>query len=797
MQTMGNDVDFCLFPECKFSVEPYVFRFFDLNCHKNLDLSVCDYKIFLYFDHSWCVLKADFFCYNNMKNKNMKNKIFDHLKIVFSLAVLLLSFLQPTALFFGNTPFAYAAVVPAAGIEVSVLDSVAGYGTVLRTSKVQPGSEVVFMVQQPNGNQLFFNSIADRNGAASYELNDYSTRVAGTYYASAEFKIFKRPGAPTTFRIFPDTVSPSRSSFESDSLIVRTGFGQKPKLNVTLTDAYGNSISGHEVRILSSRPSDLISAAPGRAITDSTGFSQFEIFSDNPGVSVFTAYDLTAEVVLERRIQIVFSNSPFLDSSLDSSLNSVGGDDELLAAADGLPDGLSDDAPDDISSDLTADSAVAPSATGNVVHTFEFEEIPEKIYKNEPVSLTVTTYDSEKNVVSSYTGKVHFSVISDNENAATLPEDYQFEEKDLGKHVFTLGFQFQQDGEYQLKVYDTANDKIFGEAKITVSGSKDSATPSAPSVKLTSPGNGKSGDNTQTLTGIGPAGKDIKFFDNNIEIGKIIAGVDSKFDFTTPALTDGQHVFYAAAVNEKGAILGTSDKVTVTIDATPPTITSITVDPNMDVSAGDPLQVSIISEENLTKASLSLEGILYDLTVDLEKPDTYSVAVPAPEVPGDYSFTVYLTDELGNEASYDNQGSFSVAGSGEPSEVSNLEAFPANGRVNLVWGAADDDNGVNHYRIYYGTSSENLDQQINTNSSNTTWYVPNLENGLSYYFQVAAVDTENQEGAPSPVLTAIPDASINPLFPASPNVMGETGPEVFWLFIPSAILARFVRRKRR
>lgn len=714
----------------------------------------------------------------------MKNKIFDHLKIVFSILALLLSF-------FGNTPFAYAAVVPAASIEVSVLDSVAGYGTVLRASKISPGSEVVFMVQQPNGNQLFFDSIADRNGVASYELNDYSTRVAGTYYASVEFKIFKRPGAPTAFRIFPDTVSPSRSSFESDSSIVRVGFGQKPKLNVILTDSYGNPISGHEVRILSSRPSDLVSAAPGRAITDSTGFSQFEISSDNPGVSVFTAYDLTAEVVLERRIQIIFSNSPLLDSSsFDSSLNGVGGDDELLVAADELSDDSSDGS--------SGDSSPVAFATGNVVQTFEFEEIPEKIYKNEPVSLTVTTYDSEKNVVSGYKGKVHFSVISDNANAATLPEDYQFEEKDLGKHVFTLGFQFQQDGEYQLKVHDTTNDKIFGEAKITVSGSKDSAAPSAPSVKLTSPGNGKSGDNTQTLTGTGPAGKDIKFFDNNIEIGKITAGVDSKFDFTTPALTDGQHVFYAAAMNEKGAILGTSDKVTVTIDATPPTITSIAVDPNTDVSAGDPLQVSIVSEENLTKASLSLEGTLYDLTVDLEKPDTYSVAVPAPDAPGEYSFTVYLTDELGNEISYDDQGSFTVAGSGKPSEVSNFEAFPANGRVNLVWGAAEDDSGINHYRIYYGTSSENLDQQVDTNSSNTTWYVPNLENGLSYYFQVAAVDTENQEGERSSVLTAIPDASINPLFPASPKVLGETGPAFLWLFFPSVVLARkFLKKKKK
>lgn len=746
-------------------------------------------KYFCVLDISAAFSKLRFFVIIVRKNKNMKNKILEYLKVVFSVAALLLSF-------FGNVPFVYGVIssttrsLQMSGIEASGLDSVAGYGTVLRTSKSTPltaGAEVVFMLQQPNGSQVFLQSVADLTGVASYELNDYSTRIAGTYYVSAELKIFKRPGAPTPFQIYPDMVSASRSSFESDISIVRASFGQKPKLNITLTDAYGNSISGHEVRILSSRPSDSVFAAPGRAITDRAGFAQFEISSDEPGVSTFTAYDLTAEVVLERRIQIIFSNS----SLLPFGQNGVGGDEKLFAAADGEIGSGTQDTPDGELLSVAGDS----STTGNAVHTFEFEEIPEKIYKNEPISLTLAAYDNAKNIVSNYTGKIHFSVTSENENAATLSEDYQFEEKDLGKHVFTLGFQFKQDGEYQLKVNDTVNNKIFGETKILVSGSKDTAASSPVGVKLTSPTSGKSGDNTQTLSGTGPAGKDIKFFDNNIEIGKTIVQVNSKFTFTTPALNDGEHVFYAAAVNEKGVILGTSDKATLTVDATPPTIISITLEPSVDVAPGDPLQVSIISEANLTKAAVSLSDVLYDLTVDLEKPDTYSAAIPAPDTAGTYSFTVYLTDELGNEISYDHQGSFVVAASGKPSEVSNFEAFPASSRVNLVWGAADDDAGISHYRIYYGTSSENLDQQVDTNDNNTTWYVPNLADGTEYFFKVAAVDIENQEGDFSAVMSARPDSSINPLFPASPNVMGETGPEIFWLFIPSAIAARFVKRK--
>lgn len=656
-----------------------------------------------------------------------------------------------------------AAATRTDGMEAFALDTVAGFGTVLKSSHIDPGQKVVFTLQQPSGTQLFFETNANSQGLAIYELNDYYTRQAGIYYVSAELKSLKRPGAPKPFRVYADSVSAARSSVEVSTHIVRLDQDSSSRITVTMTDAYGNPLAGHEVRVISSRNTDTVHTAGGKAYTDAKGFTEFVVSSRDPGVSTYTVYDMTGEIVLERRIQILFTNSKV-------DFESVGGDDELLADT----------------------SAAAPST----VYTFEFEELPEKIYKSDPTTLTLAVYDAEKNVVTNYSGKIHFSVTSDNENFAKLPDDYTFQSEDLGKHTFSLAFQFQQEGDYKMYATDAQNENIYGEKTITVSGIKDTASTSTGNVALNSPSSGKSRENVQTIAGSAVGGKDVKIFDNNVEIGKVTADSEGKFSYRATSLSDGEHSFYAAATDEKGTILGTSDKVTLTIDSTPPEITSITFEPFQDVPGGDPVTVKIISETNLTKASISVEDTLYDITADTSDPSSYSTAFPAPAAAGEHKVKVFLTDELGNEVSYDEQGSFTVAASGRPSAVSNINIFPANGQVNLVWGAARDDTGIKNYRIYYGTGPDALTENVDTFDNETTWYIRNLQNGTEYFFKIVAVDVEGQEGEVTPLVSGTPDASLSVLFPAAPNMMGETGPEMLWLFLPSFLVARWARRRK-
>ncbi len=54
-------------------------------------------------------------------------------------------------------------------------------------------------------------------------------------------------------------------------------------------------------------------------------------------------------------------------------------------------------------------------------------------------------------------------------------------------------------------------------------------------------------------------------------------------------------------------------------------------------------------------------------------------------------------------------------------------------------------NVITKYRIYYGTSEDVLEQNVETNSAVTSWYIPNLQNGIRYYFAVTAVDNKGFE----------------------------------------------------
>ena len=60
------------------------------------------------------------------------------------------------------------------------------------------------------------------------------------------------------------------------------------------------------------------------------------------------------------------------------------------------------------------------------------------------------------------------------------------------------------------------------------------------------------------------------------------------------------------------------------------------------------------------------------------------------------------------------------------------------------------------YKIYYGTSSGSYTQNINVNNV-TTYTVPNLTDGLTYYFAVTAYDTSmNESGYSNEVMRVIP-----------------------------------------
>ncbi|KKU79718.1 MAG: hypothetical protein UY05_C0023G0010, partial [Candidatus Peregrinibacteria bacterium GW2011_GWA2_47_7] len=235
------------------------------------------------------------------------------------------------------------------------------------------------------------------------------------------------------------------------------------------------------------------------------------------------------------------------------------------------------------------------------------------------------------------------------------------------------------------------------------------------------------------------------------------------FSYTTAPLNDGEHALYAESEGE------IAEEVMVTIDATPAAVNKIEVTPN-PVAPGENVTITMTSDPGLE----SVSAIFGDVIVQLSQgrapnDDTFTGTVTAPSATGSYPVDVLLIDAQGNESSFAEAATLAVDENLQqvdvafhvPSRVAGVVSTPGSGRVNLTWNAAADDTGIAFYRIYYGIDRNNLNSVVNTFDAGTAWYLPGLQNGVQYFFQVVGVDDENNEGDQrSAVVSAIPDGSF-------------------------------------
>ena len=83
---------------------------------------------------------------------------------------------------------------------------------------------------------------------------------------------------------------------------------------------------------------------------------------------------------------------------------------------------------------------------------------PSRVTAGVAFSLTVTVQDAYGNVVTGYTGTIHFK---STDTTATLPGDYTFTAADKGMHTFT-GLVLRKKGKQTITITDTLNSSITG-----------------------------------------------------------------------------------------------------------------------------------------------------------------------------------------------------------------------------------------------------------------------------------------------------------------------------------------------
>ena len=95
--------------------------------------------------------------------------------------------------------------------------------------------------------------------------------------------------------------------------------------------------------------------------------------------------------------------------------------------------------------------------------TYSFTNVPTSVTAGSSFNVTVTARDQANQVVTSYTGKVHFT---SSDGSASLPSDYTFVATDHGKHLFKTTF--VTPGVQTLTVTDVSSTAIAGTANVWV-----------------------------------------------------------------------------------------------------------------------------------------------------------------------------------------------------------------------------------------------------------------------------------------------------------------------------------------
>lgn len=636
-------------------------------------------------------------------------------------------------------------------------DTVAGYASMLKSSLLSPEKEIVFVVEKPDYSVVRVPAQADLEGIAIADLYGHQTKLAGVYKVALYYPGTNDASPQNTFVVYPDQVSKTQSGVSSTSQMVEADGNSRSFVTVTLYDAYRNPIKDHQVNLISSRPEDRITAI-NTGITDASGRASFKVTSKNPGISIFTAMDASANTILQDREEIVFyAPTP----------KAVGGNFFSTSA---------------LQADIIEAANAQEVLPGPVDH-FEIEDLPSTVKVNTDQTMTIVAEDKDGNVAKNYTGTILIST-PDDENAV-LPNngEYTFKEADQGTFTFNLALRFSQVGAQFIQVLDKDNWKIAGEKELEVVPQQAITVPdvsAALSIKSPTDG-GQFGSNLIVITGQGDPNINIKIFDEDVKIGDGETDSDGFFSFQAKNLSAGGHTFYV--MSESGQV---SRSVSVNVDTLPPALNSISITPDGVVQPGQTLKVVVSSEPNLDEVKVRIQGVQRDLLPEAGQPGMYVASITAPANTGSYPVDVILVDDLANKSELQAQKTILVEAEAlvAPPTAQNPEGIAGDTEVLLTWDAVSGHTtGIASYKVNYGTSHENLDQAAQTEGSATSLKIIDLQNDTQYFFAIKAVDSKGLESEEASVVIAVtpvsPEEEETPVVdePVDTDSMQPSAPE--------------------
>lgn len=681
-----------------------------------------------------------------------------------------------------STPFSTEAE-STSNIKLTIPNTVAGESTEISLSDANAYNEILIEITKPDGEKLNLKTNSDTSGLSKVEISANELNRAGSYLVSSK-NLTKNSGYSkyTSFQVMAASVSEEYSSIKLSKNTAKSG--ESIQATVKLADSFGNSVSGHKVELNSDRDSDAISSP--EEITNENGTINFYITGIEKGISKITAIDTNSKKSL-------FTKLAFTSDSNHLSKTKI-----IFAEESGE------------------------------ISSFTLTGLETETKSGESQSITVTAIDDEGLTVTDYEGTIHFSSTDSN---AVVPEDYTFVAADLGQHKFDLGFKFVTPDTQSITATDEDQSTIKGTIStevVTSDSALDQNVDYESSFETTdyerdekftliSPVSGSISDDSIDVSGSGDYGKTAVIYLNDEEVAKVEISKEESFEYTIEDLEDGTYELYVdidqTQLDENGELeivskIETSEVETIIIDGTPPELTSLTFKPGTSVTIGEEVSATVISENDLSSVTLEINGIINSLTQG-STAGKYEGEVLLPSTEGKYEVDVVLQDELGNEANYRAKETITIGASstGEVAEeetetvVEKTETLAAptglssaSGReeVTISWEAVEStDATIDFYRVYYGPSKTELFATSDSLDASTSWLISGLNGGEKYYFAVAAVDEDGNEGEQSGTVVGTPlkkstestESALKPSAPepeltsaALPTTSPETGP---------------------
>jgi len=641
---------------------------------------------------------------------------------------------------FGHTCLAVATLLllPLCAVAEGTLhadDSVAGLGTDIDVAGVEAGMQLMVVVTPPLGEEQTIAIRTDARGATSAQLKGRDTEVAGVYTVHLE-KNGQDLGLETTFEILPDKLSNTKSSIQlSHTELAPTGKDTVEAL-VIVRDEYGNPLPNRPLKLISSRSGDRISSLESE--TDESGAQHFSIATTEKGELYLRAIDLLSGTLIDAEAVLYagLANTAVGGPQAATNRQLYSGTSTANFAADVLGRNLYGQV----------------SGFGLVDH-FEIDA-PEELGVNEDASIRITAVDRSGNRVEDYTNTVY---LSSTDPLAFLPVggEIQFEPRNLGQKVLTLGLRFRTpDPKHILYAEDSKNPNVFGQVFIKVTG--DGLAAGTKKIQITSPTAGSVLSTPEvTVKGVSEP------FVNLIVTGgtEDVEGdttIDGAFSITVQL--DPEKTTHTLRVQDKdGFNRLDSGEFTITLDSTAPQVSDVNFTPESPMEETEVLLVVHTEQEDIAGVTVQIgEADPINLEPVKEKPGTYQRLLDAPAA-GDYDTAIVVRDNAGNETT--ETVPFHVERTALP-KVQNVKVTPDTNAVTLQWDPIVSE-PVDAYRIYVGESPTEFDFNLDTTVATSAAQVAGLRPGVQYYFAVTALESDRESKEFDTVSTTVKGLHIS------------------------------------